>query len=126
MDKKVCLDTDVCIEILKNTEIGGRLLKAIEQCEIYLSTITIFELFLRKTNLFPIEMLVQKCNILDLDELSAKKAASLFKTLKAKGVMIDLRDLFIASVVLVNGCSLATLNLKHFSKIEGLVLQATG
>lgn len=120
MDQKVCLDTDVCIEILKNTERGKALLKTIENSKVYLSTITVFELFLRKTNLFPIETLIHKTAILDFNELAAKKASELFKSLQSSGKSIDLRDLFIASTAITHNCALATLNEKHFKNISGL------
>lgn len=122
MDQKVCLDTDVCIEILKNTEKGKELLKAIEKSNVCLSTITVFELFLRKTNLFPIEMLIHKTTILDFDELTARKASDIFKSLQGSGKSMDLRDLFIASTAVMHNCALATLNEKHFVQITDLKL----
>ena len=122
MEQKVCLDTDACIEILKDTPKGRKLLLAIEQSEVYLSTITVFELFLRRTNLLPIESLVGKTTILDFDELSARKAAEQFKTLQQAGKPVDLRDVFIASTALMHQCALATFNRRHFWDMEGLRL----
>ncbi|MBI3034930.1 type II toxin-antitoxin system VapC family toxin [Candidatus Woesearchaeota archaeon] len=122
MDKKVCLDTDVSIEILKSTAKASRLLDLTNDSEIYITTISVFELFLRETNLDAIEKLLLRTAVLDFSELSARKAAGILKELKSKGRIIDMRDLFIASASIVNNCALATLNKKHFENIKDLEL----
>jgi len=122
MDEKVCLDTNLCIEVLKNTEKGIELLDLITKKEVFITTITVFELFLREKNIYPIERFLSNVNILEFSELSARAASEVLKTLKRKGKLIDIRDLFIASVALTNSCTLATLNIKHFKNIENLKL----
>ena len=110
MGQKVCLDTNVCIEILKNTEKGKKMLLAIAHSEVFLTTITVFELFLRTSNLLPIETLISKTTVIDFNELCARKASEFFKSLQKSGKTIDLRDLFIASTSITHHCALATLN----------------
>ena len=122
MDAKVCLDTDASIEILKNTSKSHQLLGLIKEREVYITAIGVFELLLRETNLDAIEKLLLKTDILDFSELSARKAAEIFKDLKRRGKLIPIRDLFIASSSIVNNCALATLNKKHFENIKGLEL----
>lgn len=122
MDQKVCLDTDVCVEILKNTDKGIEFINLINKSEVFITTISIFELFLRETNIFSIEKFLSKINILDFSELSAKKASEIFKDLRKEGKIIDVRDLFIASTTIVNNCVLATSNKKHFKNIKDLKL----
>ncbi len=122
MDAKICLDTDVSIEILKNTAKAPALLSAIGESEIYISAVSVFEMLLRKTNLDAIEQLISKTAVLDFSELCARKASEILKTLKSNGKMIEMRDLFIASTAIVNGCTLATLNKKHFENISELKL----
>jgi len=122
MDQKICLDTDISVEILKNTEKGTSFLNLTDKSEVFITTVSIFELFLREKNLHPIEELLFRTNILDFTELSARKASEILKELKNKGKMIDMGDLFIASTAIVNKCALATLNKKHFENIRELNL----
>ncbi len=122
MDTKVCLDTDIAIEILKNTTKASKFLDLTKDSEVYITSISIFELLLRETNLDAIEKLLLRTAILDFSELSARKAAEIFKDLKGKGQMIPLRDLLIASTTITNNCALATLNIKDFKNVKDLKL----
>lgn len=122
MDTKVCLDTDISIEILKNTAKASKLLDLTKDSEVYITTISIFELSLRETNLEAIEKLLSKIAVLDFSESSARKAAEIFKGLKRKGQLMPLRDLLIASTAIENNCILATLNIKDFRNIQELNL----
>lgn len=122
MDTKICLDTDVSIEILKNTTKTSKLLDLTKDSEVYITSISVFELLLRETSLDSIEKLLSKTAVLDFSELSARKAAEIFKDLKRKGQMIPLRDLLIASTTIANNCTLATLNIKDFRNIKNLEL----
>lgn len=122
MDTKICLDTDVSIEILKNTSKAQELLELIKYSEIYISTMSIFELSLRQTNLDQIEKLLSKTAVLDFSESCARRVAEIFKDLRARGKMIQLRDLLIASTAIENKCTIATLNIKDFKNIKDLKL----
>ena len=122
MDTKICLDTDVSIEILKNTTKASKLLDLTKDSEVYITTISIFELLLRETNLDAIEKFLLRTAVLDFSELSARKAAEIFKNLKRKGQLMPLRDLLIASIAIANNCTLATLNVKDFENIKDLKL----
>ena len=122
MDTKICLDTDVSIEILKNTAKASKLLDLTKDSEVYITIMSVFELLLRETNLDAIEKLLLRTTILDFSELSARKAAEIFKNLKRKGQLMPLRDLLIASIAIANNCTLATLNVKDFENIKDLKL----
>lgn len=118
LDKKVCLDTDVIIAILNGEERASKLIENIENNEIFISSINLFELLLRENNLEPIEEFRNKVKLFNFDELAARKASMIFKDLKTKGSLIDFRDIFIASSCITNNCQLATFNKKHFEKIK--------
>jgi len=122
MDPKICLDTDISIEILKNTYKGNNFVASVSDSEVFISTISVFELYLRETNLFAVEKLISKADVLEFSDLCAKKAAEIFKELKRKCRIMPFRDLFIASTVIVNNCTLATLNVKDFKNIKDLKL----
>ena len=81
-----------------------------------------FELLLRETNIHQIENFIKDLELLSFDSIAARKASGIQKELKAKGRIIDIRDLFIASASIANNCILATLNKKHFENIKGLKL----
>jgi len=52
----------------------------------------------------------------------AMVAASMFRKLKRNNQIIDYRDIFIAATAKVHRLTVATLNINHFDRIEGLTL----
>ncbi|MAE13743.1 hypothetical protein CMO92_04205 [Candidatus Woesearchaeota archaeon] len=122
MEKKVCLDSDISIEIIKKTEKGITFINLVGESEAYISTISQFELLLRKHNIEPVERFIRDLNILPFTDTCARKAAELLKELQSKGESVDIRDLFIAATAITNNCALATLNTKHFKKVPGIRL----
>ena len=122
MEQKVCSDTDVVIALLNNEERAVTLTTSIRDDFVYISTITLFELLLRKTNLQAIEIFRDKVYILDFDEHSARKASLLFKELQSKGRSNEIRDVFIAASSIMHNCTLVTFNTKHFEHIDELRL----
>ena len=118
MEQKVCIDTDVVIAILNGESRAMDIISKIENCEVFISSVTLFELLLRKTNLEQIEKFKDKTSVLDFDEISARKASTVLKKLKEDGNIIDFRDLFIASICLTNNCVLATFNYRHFERMK--------
>ena len=122
MEQKVCLDTDAVIAILNNEKRALNLPDKISQKTVFITTITLFELLLRKTNIQAIEIFRNKVHVLDFDEDSARKASLIFKELKDKGRITDIRDVFIASTCIKNECTLLTFNKKHFEHIKDIIL----
>ena len=122
MDKKICLDSDVCVEILKGNYSTELLFDKFGSYQAFVTSMTVFELFLRETNLEEVKNFVSIFNIISFDDSSAIKASEIFKELKKKGKMIDINDIFIASVCIVNNCLLATFNKRHFENIKELKL----
>lgn len=66
--------------------------------------------------------LVNLCDRVENFGIPARSAVIIQNKLKAKRKTIDKADLFIAAISIANDIPLATLNVKHFSQIEGLVL----
>ena len=60
--------------------------------------------------------------VLPFDSASSQMAVQIFKDLKAKNKLIEIPDIFIAATAIQNNLPLATTNLKHFDRIEGLEL----
>ncbi|MBI2559066.1 type II toxin-antitoxin system VapC family toxin [Candidatus Woesearchaeota archaeon] len=122
MDKKICIDTDACIAIINKKGLYHNLLTKLLYSRVFISTITLFELFLRTTNIEPVENFIKDLEILDFDSTSARKASEIKKELQSAGKEIEIRDLFIASTAIINNCTLATLNIKDFKNIKDLKL----
>ena len=77
LDQKVCLDTDVVISILKGDDRFHYLLDKSLGNEVFVSVITLFELFLRDTNLRDIEEFRKRVEILNFDESASRKASAI-------------------------------------------------
>ncbi len=122
MDEKICLDSDASITILKEDNRIDLIKKAIDNKEIFLSAVTVFELFLRKTNLEIVEEFISRFKILDIDKFVARKASNIHKELQQRGEIIDIRDLLIASSCIINNCKLLTFNKRDFERIKELKL----
>ncbi|MBI4452038.1 type II toxin-antitoxin system VapC family toxin [Candidatus Woesearchaeota archaeon] len=122
MAEKICLDTDVCIGIINGESRAERLRSLIFDSEIFVVSVTVFELYLRLDNLDKIANFLANASLISFDGNSAIQASNIYKELKSKGAIIDFRDVLIASSAMANNCTLATFNKKHFSKISNLKL----
>lgn len=122
MAEKVCLDTDICIAIVKGDPKAGKLGDLIGSSKLFVTSITVFELYLRNNNLHEIDSFLDGMVVLNFDEECARKASSIYKKLRADGKLLEFRDIFLASISIINNCSLATFNKKHFSRIPNLKL----
>jgi len=122
MEQKICLDTDLCIEIVKENRSVETIFEKYPSAATFISSITLFELNLRETNIEEIKLFVHYFQILPFTDLCAIKASIVSKDLNRKGLALDFRDIFIAVTCIVNNCSLLTLNKKHFENIEELKL----
>ena len=120
MEQKICLDTDVVISILNNEERAQRAIDKIEKATVFITTITLFELLLRKTNLEAIEAFRSKVSVLEFTEDASRKASAIFKDLKNQGRITDIRDIFIAAICTTTRCTLLTFNTKHFEHVKEL------
>ena len=65
---------------------------------------------------------LERITVLPLDSPAISQAVTINKLLKIKSKQIDLADLLIAAIALSNDLPLATLNKKHFNRIESLEL----
>ena len=120
--EKLALDTSVCIELFRQNPAVTSFLNAFSNEKIYVPSIACFELLFRKYNVEVVESFIKSTNVLVLDESAARKAAEIAKNLYKRGIIIGFQDIFIAATAIVNNCTLATFNFKHFSRIEGLKL----
>jgi tRNA(fMet)-specific endonuclease VapC len=124
----ICLDTNVLIAhkraktVDKDKTFLYRLVTQSHQLAV--STITVYEL-LRGDNQDEDQywqVMFNNMKILVFDYTCAGEAAKIYETLKKAGKLIEAEDIFIAATALRYQMPLATGNIKHFERVEGLAL----
>lgn len=126
-DKKiVLLDTSILIEYYRKKDKRKTLLFQLSQTyDIFaISAVTQFEIYVGT----PPEQIsfwdrfFEEITVLPFNSETAVLASNIDKDLKRKRKQIDIPDLFIAATALSNDLPCATLNRKHFSRVENLHL----
>ncbi|GGH65199.1 putative nucleic acid-binding protein [Filimonas zeae] len=125
-NKIILADTSVLIDLFRKTNKENSLLVSLVRLgySYSISAITEYEIYvgaglgqLDYWNTF-----LQKTSVLAFDSEVAKVASELNKQLKKKRKLIDAADLFIASTAIKYRLPLATLNRRHFERIDGLII----
>jgi tRNA(fMet)-specific endonuclease VapC len=119
-------DTDVLIDFLTGRGPGASLVAAaIEQGILQTTVVTRFELLAGARTARQekaLRQLLETLPTLSLDPAGADRAAQVRQVLELRGESIGMGDSLIAGIVLQNGGTLMTRNLRHFSRVEGLHL----
>lgn len=68
------------------------------------------------------ECCFSKLQIISLEEIVSDEAVEIYKDLKKRNKLIEIADLLIGATAKANQLKLATLNKKHFERIDGLKL----
>lgn len=128
---RVVIDTDILIDLLRNIPQVVNFISDMERKECLLSTtiINAFELYhgaykskKRIENLSSTKRLLERLIVLKMGLKSAESAGRVYAELEAKGQPIGLRDAIIGAITLTEGYILATRNVEHLQKIQGLTL----
>lgn len=93
--------------------------------ELYLSPISVFELFKGATSEAKkqdVENICQQVIVLDFNLDTAKIASEIYLDLRTKNKLIEFRDILIAATALQYTLPVETLNKKHFERVEWLEL----
>jgi len=128
MEDKICLDTDILVNFLRNEEKAVSFIEENETSkELAITYINAFELYYgayksnkQEQNLDAAFRLLSRLTLLNLNDDSVREAAKILVKLEKHGSIIDFRDILIGSMALVNKYSIKTNNVKHFNRIEGL------
>ncbi len=124
--KIVVLDTSILIDFFRKTAKNKtELIKLVDEGYSYcISAITEYEIYVGATVAQHgyWKQFLLTTNVLPFDTDAVVKAVEINHQLKRKRQQIDIADLFIAASSMSNGLPLATLNKKHFERIEGLRL----
>ncbi len=69
-----------------------------------------------------IEKLIKWISPIPFDSIIADSSALIYRNLKEQNKLIEFRDIFIAATAVANNLCLATLNIKHFKRVENIKL----
>lgn len=125
-NKTLMVDTSILIDYYRKTDKENSIwIKLIRKgYHFAISSITKYEIYSGAT---PAQLdfwnnIMLNLDIIALDELSIDIAVKINATLKRKRKQIEIADLFIAATALSNGLPFATLNKKHFERIDELTI----
>lgn len=125
-DKIILVDTSILIDLFRKTDkSNSALLSLVRQGYTYcISDVTEYEIYtgalLGQVGFW--SNFLEKTEVLPFDKAVAKVAVDLNRELKRKRKLIETADLFIAATAISNNLSFATLNKKHFDRIDNLNL----
>ncbi len=122
----ILLDTSVLIDYFRKVNKQNSLFFQLAQTsrEFTISSITKYEI---EVGSKPQDMtfwigLYQNISIISFDEEIASETVEINKELKKKSKLIEFTDMAIAATARVHNFELATLNTKHFNRIDNLRL----
>lgn len=122
--KIILIDTSILIDYYRKTDKANSVWIALidQEYQFAISVITKYELYSGATQsqLTFWNSILTSISIIPFDKLCVNMAVKLNSELKRKRRQIDLADLFIGATAVRQNLSIATLNIKHFSRIEGL------
>jgi tRNA(fMet)-specific endonuclease VapC len=120
----ILIDTDVVIEYLRSkVKASTELIKLLQKHDVFLSSISEFELYLgAKTEQHQrdLELIFNEVHLLPFDFGRGRIAAEILKGLKLTHQHVETKDIFIASIAIYNEIWLRTFNEKHFKEIKNL------
>jgi len=125
MEKKVIMvDTSILIDYFRKTDkTKSEWIQLVRQGYSFaISSITKYEIYTGaiESQLDFWNKILLSVKVIPFDENTVDVAVQINKILKRNRKQIDIADLFIASTAMVNKMPFATLNKKHFNRIEGL------
>ena len=123
-DKLILIDTSILIDLFRKTDKNNSALIALvrQSYNYCISAITEYEIYTGAA-LGQVEFwnnFLQKTEVLPFDKVVAKVAVDINRNLKMKRKQIAIPDLFIAATAIANNLPFATLNRKHFDRIDNL------
>lgn len=124
--KIILADTSILIDYFRKTDkANSTWVNLFDQgYDFCISAITHYEIYSGSTTaqLSFWGNVLERTEVLYFDKAVAQAAVNINKSLKSKRKQIGMADLFIAATAISNNLRLATLNRKHFDRVEGLSL----
>ena len=123
-NKIIMVDTSILIDYYRKTnkENSAWISLVRQEYKFVISSITKYEIYCgaAQNQLNFWDKVLQAIDVLPFDEAAVNTAVEINAALKRKRKQIDLADLFIAATALTNNLPNATLNKKHFGRIDSL------
>ena len=120
----ILIDTDIVIEYLRSKDkVSTELIKLLQRHDVFLSSISEFELYLgarTKRHQSDLEMVFNEVEMTSFDFGCGRIAADIWKSRELIHQHIEIKDIFIASIAIYNDVWLRTFNEKHFKGIDKL------
>lgn len=125
-NKVILVDTSIIIDYFRKSNKKATEFYRLSQFNDFaLSTISVFELEVgsatQRSGAF-LDALLGYLDIIDLDLAATRLAAQIYRDLKADNLLIGLNDIYIAVTAMAHKLPIATLNRKHFVRIQELEL----
>ena len=118
------IDTGIFIEHLRAKEKTLTTLFLLsDEPELYISAVSLYELYMgaiTKEKMQDVRRITEDLAVLPFTDEVALKAGEIYHKLKSSNQMIEFRDIFIAATCITFKLPIATLNKKHFKRIDGL------
>lgn len=125
-DKVILVDTSILIDYYRKTDKEKSVWIALvrQGYSFAISAVTKYEIYAGATanQLTFWDSVLRAIKVISLDESSVDTAVLLNNALKKKRKQIAIADLFIAATAAAHHLPLATLNKKHFERIDSLQL----
>ncbi len=125
-----CLDTDICVRIIRNRPLIGGVLEARlnDHADALATSVVVMTELLHGAAVSGNPMkerdnvlrLLARLTVLDFDGEAAEHAADIKADLQRRGLMIGSNDILIAGHARSRGLMMVTGNLREFSRIQGL------
>ncbi|MGD2090917.1 MAG: type II toxin-antitoxin system VapC family toxin [Candidatus Aminicenantes bacterium] len=122
-NRRVLIDTSVLIDFFRKKNKKKSLLYKIRKThEIYASSVSEFEFLagVKGDVVKSLKHFFNEINVIPFDSNAAAIASSIYKDLKARNLVIEFRDIFIAATAIAKDLPISTLNRNHFERIEEL------
>lgn len=125
-DKIVLADTSILIKYFRKTDKANStwIILFDQGFDFCISAITYYEIYsgATATQLSFWSGVLKRIMVLPIDEAVSQTAVDINAVLKRKRKQIGMAGLFIAATAVANNFPLATLNKKHFDRIDGLTI----
>lgn len=122
----ILLDSSIIIDLFrKQNKVNSKFFKLTEEYStFFISSISVYEIGIgnRALHMEYWNKLLNQLTILPFDANCANEAVKVYSNLRNGNKLIDIADILIGATSIANNLPLATLNNKHFERIDKLII----
>ncbi len=123
-NRGILIDTSIVIEYLRSLKREKtNFIQLFQQYDLFLSVISVFELFngaKDQSKKQDIDTIIGEVSTKNFTIETAKIASKIYLNLRKQNKIIEFRDILISATSIQYNLPIATLNIKHFERIENL------